>query len=232
VGLFPIIFALQNPQAAVPLDLNIAWKLGRVEGSQGAGGSANYSVLEQDNVNFSKANFSTNDPSFIIRYSEKVNNTEDQFWVSWGVDNNNCSLSIDGHLKPGLNSSYNIVYFTTIKGAQQPSLVTKPDTCPLTQSFTYNVTGTLLSGLGQDACAVTAEPPPPATPCALNIDDTQASSIMASITSTACAWARSPFPPLPICSSRASITVPLNIGITWWTTLAAGPSFGYLLWNL
>lgn len=225
VGLFPIIFALQNPQVAVPLDLNIAFKLGRVVGDQGAEGSANYSVLEQDNVNFSKANLSTNDPSFILRYSEKVNNTEGQFWVSWGVDNNNCSLSANGDPATSLSSNYRITYYTTAKDAQQPSLVTKPDICPLIQSVTYNVTEALQLRQSQDTCAVTAEPSPPATPCALSINDTQESSIMASITSTACAWAESPFPTLAICSSKASIAARQDVGSLWLIGLACLVAF-------
>jgi hypothetical protein len=74
VGLMPITFALQNPQAAVPLHLLIEWKMGRMEG---VGTSA--VVLEGDTDDFSRANLSTNDPAFVIRYTEKVNNTEGMF---------------------------------------------------------------------------------------------------------------------------------------------------------
>ena len=35
VALFPIVFAIQNPQAAVPLLLNIEWYLGRLGSSGG-----------------------------------------------------------------------------------------------------------------------------------------------------------------------------------------------------
>jgi len=212
--LMPMIFALQNPQAAVRLHLNIAWTLGRVEGDQGAGDSANYTRLLQDSDNFSQANLSTNDPYFIIRYTEKLNNTEGHFWLAWGADNDNCSRAANGDVGRGWDSSYNITYFTTKNGAQQPSLVTRPDTCPLAQGFTYNVTGTMkLSPASRGVCPITANPPPPATPCALNISDSQASIIMANITADACFWAQSSFPTLAICSSDANRTVRVAAGV-------------------
>ena len=173
-ALFPIVFAIQNPQAAVLLTLTIEWYLGRV-GSSGdwlAGGF----------IDFPWTNFSTN-PYFIIMSTSKLNNTEGVFSVLWSLYSGNCSESFSG-TKLGSSTASNYTKFTIKNGAQQPSLVTSPDTCPA-QNVTFNITGTLpVSGATEygerDICAVVAEePPPPANPCAIQVDDVMASSMSA-----------------------------------------------------
>ncbi|KIM97153.1 hypothetical protein OIDMADRAFT_147705 [Oidiodendron maius Zn] len=173
-ALFPIVFAIQNPQASVPLTLSIEWYLGRV-GSSGdwlAGGFGDLPWI----------NFSTN-PYFVVMSTTTLNNTEGVFSLLWTLYSGNCSESLGG-TKLGSGVASNHTRFTIKNGAQQPSLVTSSDTCPA-QNVTFNVTGTLpVSGAAEygerDICAVVAEePPPPANPCAIQVDDVMASSMSA-----------------------------------------------------
>lgn len=172
-ALFPIVFAIQNPQAAVLLTLTIEWYLGRVGSSSDwlAGGFSD----------FPWTNFSTN-PYFVVMSTSTLNNTEGVFTVLWTLYSGNCSESFSG-TKLGSSIASNYTRFTIKNGAQQPSLVTSPDTCPA-QNVTFNITGTLPVSSGieygeRDICAVVTEEPPPANPCAIQVDDVMASSMSA-----------------------------------------------------
>jgi hypothetical protein len=223
VHYLPVIFAIQNPQAAVPLTLGIEWYLWRA-------GSGDW--LANGIVDLSQANFST-DPYFVVLSTNQLNGTEGTFGLIWVLHSGNCSTNPLVNPQLGSSVNYNNIKFTTKNGAQQPSLVSSPDTCP-TQNVTFNVTGTLQVtdsiDYGSSACAVVREPPPLANPCAIKIDDTMASSMSAIIT---CA---TPLPnlasscPAPI-NSSGQVVRPNSGGIGL-TVVTIGSWLSLLFWGL
>lgn len=208
VELMPVVFAIQNPQAALPLTLGIEWSIQRLGSSEGP--------LAGSFIDLTWANFSS-DPYFVVLSTNQLNDTEGSFGLLWVLHSGNCSEKSPGATQLGSNITYNNIKFTTKNGAQQPSLVTGSDTCPK-EYVTFNVTGTLpvadpTQYNDRSACAVVAEAPPAASPCALEVDDAIASSISATITASACS---TPHPILtngcPVSANKTSLAVRSNFG--------------------
>jgi hypothetical protein len=210
VELMPVVFAIQNPQAAVPLTFAIEWSIQKLESSEGP--------LAGSLFDLTWANFSTANPYFVVLSTNQLNGTEGSFSLLWTLHSGNCSAgNPPGATRLGSSTGYNNIKFTTKNGAQQPSLVTGPGMCP-TENLTFNVTGTLpvvdpTQYSNHNACAVVAELPPPANPCAIKVDNAIASSISATITAAACA---TPHPILtngcPAPANKTSLAAQSNLG--------------------
>ncbi|ROW04030.1 hypothetical protein VSDG_00884 [Cytospora chrysosperma] len=210
--LMPLVFAVQNSQAASSLGLTIDWQIGRI-------GSA-------DNLSFSgfwdltSTNYSS-DPYYIFTYTPLLNETEGDFKMLWYVYAANCSSS--GSTDPSFWSGNKYVTFTLQNGAQQPDLVaaTGPETCATMPNQTFNVVETLPQQIdpgesGRNSCAVLAEPSPTANPCAVPLGTAQASSISAGITASACAGSHPDLTtgcPQPSQTSNANLDMP--VGFMW-----------------
>jgi hypothetical protein len=182
-SIVPIVFAIQNPEAAKDLALNIQWSLGKI----GIG------ALDSGLIDLTWTNF-TSDPYYVVTSTYLTNVTEGAYNLLWELSAGNCS---DGAMEPSYASLNNVVTFTIQDGAQAPDLVAAvgADTCAAMPSRTFNVTGTLpiqadpLSEDGRNTCAVLGQPTPTADPCNLKLDSAEASSISATITASACAGA-------------------------------------------
>ena len=148
--------------------------------------------------------------------------------ISWG----NCSGTLDQITSRGTSR----VVFTTKNGKQQPNLVaaTADDTCTSSESFTFNMTGTLSVGYPPDyddrtLCAVLAPtlPTPAPNPRGTRVDASVASSISSALTSRACAGATNPLvscPPTPTGKSSGPRGAQFPVRIMAWLTV-----FGWLL---
>ncbi|KIM97152.1 hypothetical protein OIDMADRAFT_32182 [Oidiodendron maius Zn] len=223
VPFFPIVFAIQNPQAAVPLLLNIEWSLERL-GSTGG-------LLTGGLVDLTWANFST-DPYFVVLGTSYLSSIEGSYSVLWTLYSGNCSGSFGGFAKPGLSIASNYTRFTIKNGAQQPSLVTSPDTCPA-QNVTFNITGTLpildpIEYNNRDACAVISEPPPPANPCAIQVAMASSMSAYLSCITAPPAWSSNCTAPM----NSSSLAVRSSFGGMGLTGVAAGAWLSLLFWVL
>lgn len=182
-NLVPIVFAIQNPEAAKDLALNIQWSLGKIGVGASAGG-----LIDLTWTNF------TSDPYYVVTSTYLANVTEGAYNLLWELTAGNCS---EGAMEPSFASLNNIVTFTIRNGAQAPDLVAAAgaDSCADMPSRTFNVTGTLpiqadpWSEDGRNTCAVLGQPTPTADPCNLKLDSAEASSISATITASACAGA-------------------------------------------
>ncbi|KAH8680611.1 hypothetical protein BX600DRAFT_504378 [Xylariales sp. PMI_506] len=179
--LIPIVFAIQNPQAADSLAFSVQWTLTQVGVGQVDG-----SYIDLTSTNYSS------DPYYVVASTYFPNVTEGEYRLLWGLEAGNCS---QGVLEPTYFSLDNTVTFTFKNGSQQPDLVasTASDTCAGIPSRTFNVTGTLALPASvaldqaRSSCAVLGQPTPSPDPCVLNMDSAQASSISAAITASACA---------------------------------------------
>ncbi|ROW15175.1 hypothetical protein VPNG_03015 [Cytospora leucostoma] len=183
VALMPIVFAVQNSQAASSLGLTISWQFVKI----GAGDPSSTGFWDLTSTNYSS------DPYYIYTYTPLLKDAEGDFKLLWYAYSTNCSSS--GSMDPSFRSENKYVTFTLQNGTQQPDLVAaiSPDTCATMSTQTYDIVGTVPYSdyenpePGRNSCAVLAEPSPAATPCALSLVSAQASSISAAITATACA---------------------------------------------
>ncbi|KAF3061280.1 chitinase [Daldinia childiae] len=197
--LTPIIFAIRNPQLAEPLVLNFQWDIYKGE-SPLSDGPFSFGSKDLQWVDFSNIS----DPYFVYTSTNKLN-FEDSWWIRWSVAWGNCSES-PGTIDPVKTSfSYrnNVVEFTTKNGTRPLDLssvnTADDDTCGnVTDTrVTFNVTGVLDTSFpsrygGRETCAVLASSsnstaPPPTRTCGAEVGASAASSILAAITSQACA---------------------------------------------
>lgn len=88
VPLMPIVFAVQNSPAAVPLALYIHWSIGKIGSSEG--------WLDTGMIDLTWANF-TASPYFAIRSSTKLNGAEGEFMLQYTVGSSNCTESSAPH---------------------------------------------------------------------------------------------------------------------------------------
>ncbi|KAK4038346.1 hypothetical protein C8A01DRAFT_17577 [Parachaetomium inaequale] len=184
---FPVVFAVQNlPEAAVSSSLYLDWYLTRAQGE----------YLETGRVDFDRVNASSN-PYFVVGWTGKINSTEsaDTYTLLWSFRHPNCSLGMFGSATDFDSSEYqDFITFTVAAGGKQPDFAADRDTCP-TRHATFEQTGTLPAAgttwnnynSARDVCGVLATSPPPANPCAAKINDAAASSILAELTTSACA---------------------------------------------
>ncbi|ROW06502.1 hypothetical protein VMCG_04276 [Cytospora schulzeri] len=209
--LMPLVFAIQNAQAASALGLTIDWQIGEIGNSDDSFFSGFWDLTS--------TNYSS-DPYYIYTYTPLLNVTEGDYKVLWYVYATNCSN--DGSTDPSFWSGNKYVTFTLKNGAQQPDLVaaTGPDTCATMSNQTFDVVGTIPyrdnhGEAGRNSCAVLAEPSPTADPCALALGTAQASSISAGITASACAGSHPDLTtgcPQPSQTSSASLALRMEFG--------------------
>ncbi|KAK8043919.1 hypothetical protein PG994_012757 [Apiospora phragmitis] len=172
--LFPIVFAVQNFPAAEPLALYIPWHVGKLGDTSGRawvdGGLISIKLIGED--------------------------AEGHFSLAWSILAHNCTSP---NRLPDGSSGFNhdsYIYFRLEKGAKQPNFAaatSDPESCATIEALEFNVTGTQTTAAGYDkldrhSCATLGELGvwPAASPCALKIDESQASSISASITASRC----------------------------------------------
>lgn len=196
---FPVLFAIQNPQLAVPLDLQIDY----VIWPSTTNTSAPHNFLRMGGTNIKDAN-----PYFVWDRAPKWHEMEDDWLIVWTATVTNCSTA-DGNVAnvthrvtPGYG---NVARFTTKKGAKQPDFVaaTSENTCADTRAFTYNVTGVVDMpnmppfGSGQKNCTLLSWPRPDPNPCAVKIDTAKAANITKNLENIKCGppWSVGHCPP-------------------------------------
>lgn len=230
-ALMPIVFAIQNPKAVVPLTMTIKWDIGRF--------GAEPEWLDTGVVDLADVNLSTN-PFFVILGAQGLD-TEGIYAVHWTVKSANCSGDTY-HMTIGGD---NETHFSISSNGSQPSLVTGADTCP-DKTITYNITGTTLdtedSGFNsrRNRCAIISDQRPPANPCAINIDEAQASSMSSAMSAAATCATDTPSPtggcltpPAPPASTtKASLASKLRSGGMNLTGVLFGLGLGLLFWAL
>jgi hypothetical protein len=223
--LMPVVFAIQNPPVAAPLNLALEWYLYQLTSSN---------ITEAGNGFIIKSYLSASNPGPYYEYSSFYNLTtaEGTWLLFWVLSSDNCTQfpanasSIPGWLQG------NKLIFTTKNGAQATDLVaaTADDVCASAESFTFNVTGfeKVLVGSGNSVttCAVVAStlPTPSPNPCAAQLNAAGASSILASLTANACS---SPTP-LVSCPVKSAGSIEAQLGRSIWMVA----TFGWLLYTI
>lgn len=188
--LFPIVFAIQNAQAAAGLSFYLGWSIDDVHND--------FYGVTSDYRNLQSANYSAsgNDPFFIVFYTTLLNGTEGHFYLQWMLSALSCAPPNPEdvfHLEQANYTEYvDYTTFTLRNNAQKPSAVTSQDSCPIPIT-TFNVTGMMKledfpgHSLSPGVCALEAHPSPTANPCAVKVDSVVDSNISASVTALACA---------------------------------------------
>ncbi|KAF7561915.1 hypothetical protein G7046_g2226 [Stylonectria norvegica] len=194
VHLMPIVFAVQNPLLASPLQVDLEWELWSQTNENISYGGLEH--LGENNITNSTSN-----PFLWYWWSDKLFDREDVWSFVWHLDAYNCtkfeSEQQSGSVILNFFEMGNGITFTTKKGAQQPDLVaaTDSDTCGDTEGFTFNITATLEADtdgrrdIDLTKCALLGETSAKPDPCAVKIDTVAVSSISASMTDSACAVA-------------------------------------------
>jgi hypothetical protein len=231
--LLPVVFAIRNPQAAMPFHFAVFWSITsldkpdlKIDGSETILGWANYPTD------------SGAAPFYVPDYAIKLNDTEGHFALSWWLEYQHCSARVDHPDGVSLGPKIDLdmltgrAIFTLKKEAQKPSLLTGPDSCPI-EVGTFNLTGVLdvpYPEVNQrNICAITSAPAQRPQPCAIQIDNVTASSISASITSLACHQSMVNSSLIGGCQSLATR---LGLGSTAWVGLTAGLVSGIMFMML
>ena len=199
--LMPIVFAMQNPTLASPLEATILWELweGNNETSPG---SITDGVLE-----LALLDPSLGDPLLVTRFVNTVAYPDGVWTLRWTLHIFNCTYPAYSNKTVVENESIalsNATTFTTSGSGQAPDLVaaTSADVCGTTVGYAFNV-----ASFG-DVCGAPGAvlgPSPSTNPCAATINATAASSISAAAT----AWACSPLsPPHPNFTCPTSTSKP------------------------
>lgn len=223
-ALFPIVFAFQNAALAPSLDPGFDLTLWDSTFTTGQPLS-----LDLKNTNFSS------DPTYVYTYVTTLNTTNSStaasYSLSWAFSAGNCSET-NGAQTIGGGFRDNTVVFTIQSGAQQPDLVaatteTGSASCANMSHFAFNLTGTL--GVtqpakydGRDTCAVFSdvEPLVPGNPCAVQLSSATASSILVSLTASACKADQ----PVVSCESKSSAGRAWNTKSAGYMSMLAGLS--------
>lgn len=185
VDLMPIVFAVQHP---VPADyqgvqeylgLDVKWSLAKLGDSDG--------LTDYGFRNVKWINYTESEAHFVVDYTNRLNDTEGLFAVTWSITTKNCSADPLVTDNFGFYVSTNVT-FTVKKGAAQPDFVAAagPDTCDAMWGQAINVTGATPFTPMRDTCAILAKATPAPNPCALKVDEARASSLSAEITASAC----------------------------------------------
>lgn len=171
-ALMPIVFALQNPTLASPLEATIFWELW-----EGNNRSSPGSVID-GGIELRLIDLSSSDPLLVTRFVNTIA-YPDGFWtLAWSLLINNCSQPQGSAQSITLS---NATIFTTSTSGQAPDLVaaTSANMCGTTEALAFDV---ISFGF---ACGVLG-PNPTTNPCAATINPVAASSIYAAATSSAC----------------------------------------------
>lgn len=180
VPLMPVVFAVQNPALASPLDLLIEWTAFEY-GSDSRNGT--------QQIGLSNLNASTSNPYFVTSYISSLSGIESTWVFNWVLTTGNCSQT-GGHATYDNQVEY--VVFTTNQTSPAPDLegATSAATCAMSPAQAFNVTAVEFApqgyGNGVSSCAVLGPSPTAANPCAAAIDSSAASSITAAISLSRC----------------------------------------------
>jgi hypothetical protein len=223
--LMPVVFAIQNPPVAAPLNLALEWHLYQLTSSN---------ITLAGNGFITKSYLTASIPGPYYEYSSFYNLTtvEGTWLLFWVLSSDNCTqFPTNASSIPGWPQGNKLI-FTTKDGAQATDLVaaTADDVCAGAESFTFNVTGVekVLVGSGNSVttCAVVASilPTPSPDPCAAQLNAVEASSISVSLTADACS---SPTP-LVNCPAKGAGSIEAQLGRPIWVVAI----FGWLLYTI
>ena len=224
-ALMPTVFAIQNPAVSVPLDLALEWHLYQLtDGNVTAVGTGF----------ITKSYLTASTPGAYYEYSSLYNLTtmEGTWSLFWTISSVNCTQFPTSDTSiPGYTQG-KAVYFTTKNGSQATDLVaaTASDVCASAESFSFNVTGeeTVSAGSGNSVttCAVVAPMAPTYTPnpCAAQLNATDASSISAALTGSACSLPS----PLVSCPTKSAGSVEAQLRGPIWVVAI----FGWLIYAI
>lgn len=231
VPVMPVVLGVQNFPLTFTLDPRIVWWFASPGGDDGdriytSATSANHIELVYVGEN-------AGNPYLATFWTDAFMQGQEGSWEFWvKVSIASCSNSTS---EPSHHEYNKTVIFTTKNGAPAPDLVAATsggDTCTPTESFVFNVTETIPNNdhfFLQPSCAVLGTgPSPTASPCAVKINASAASSIVAEATHLYCVAANDSSAPgynatFP-CPGRRSAAVSLarqNVGmqVTWWSTI-------------
>jgi len=223
--LMPVVFAIQNPSVAFPLNLALQWYLYLL--------TAGNITIAGNGVVTKSYNTASSSASY-YQYTSFYNLTtvEGTWSLLWSLSTENCTQfptnasSIPGYLQ------WNSLIFSTKNGAQATDLVaaTADDVCASAESFTFNVTGVEKVSVGDGnevtTCAVVAStsPTPSPNPCAAQLNATGASSISLALTTSVCGLPSS----LVRCPAKSAGRIEAPLGGPLWVIAI----FGWLLYTI
>ena len=206
----PIVFAIQNSQYAVPLDVSFSYAI--LKQTVNDEGEPDSELINGNSViDLTHADITSSGDAYFAIDSLIKNITEGNYTMLWTLMSTNCSHTKNDYNEPldGISTGPMLanntfsnfmkyqsapMEFTIKNGAQFPDLVaaTADDACADSGNLTLEVTGTLNVSnpdqfYGRTACAVLPTPltTPPANPCAAKINSSVASSISAALVSCA-----------------------------------------------
>jgi hypothetical protein len=224
-ALMPVIFAIQNPAAAVSLDLALEWYLYQLEDGDVTGVGSGV-------ITMAYVSTASSGPDYEYGSIYNLVSVEGNWSLFWVVGSINCTQfpvsnsSLPGHFQG------NTVIFTTKNGAQTTDLVTTitNGSCASDESFTFNISKAeeVSVGIGTTVttCAVlvSTSPTPSPNPCAAQLNPSGASSILASLTASACSWPT----PLVNCTTKTAESIAVRLGGRIWVVA----TFGWLLYAI
>ncbi|KAI0868462.1 hypothetical protein GGS24DRAFT_482284 [Hypoxylon argillaceum] len=191
VDAFPLVVAIQNNFLSqyLEFDMAVLWAIFPADNQS----------LSIDSGSFSTSPPTYDDQRYLVSATTKLNSTEGRFALYWVVGLNNCSIANNNTVIENHFTGYaNETYFTLQSAAQPPDLVaaTSPDTCASMAALVLDITGTTpvpgvspIPGLlpnGQRQCPIVRNATVSPAPCSVRLNQTQAASLSASATVTAC----------------------------------------------
>jgi hypothetical protein len=224
-ALMPVVFAIQNPPVAEPLDLALEWRLYNLPDPNIAV-DANGIIVKRYPTEYILG------PYYEYSSFYDLTTLEGTWVLFWILYSDNCTqFPTNASSFPGWPQEKTLI-FTTKNGAQATDLVTATagDVCNSAESFTFNVTGVeeVLVGSGNSItnCAVVADtsPTPSANPCAAQLNATGASSILAFLTASACTLPS----PLVSCPAKSVGSIEAQLRGPIWVVV----TFGWLLYSI
>ena len=224
--LMPLVFAIQNPLVAFPLNLYLEWQLQPTNG-------VNMTEFDNGVVPQSYTSAFTSGPYYEYSSFYNLTTREGSWTLFWTLSSDNCTqFPYNDTSVPGYIQAKTLI-FTTKNGAQATDLVaaTADDVCSSAESFNFNVTGkekvSLESGKnGVTTCAVVASMSPTSTPnpCAAQLNATGASSISLALTTSACSLPSS----LVSCPAKSAGSIEAQFSGPMWVVV----TFGWLLYTI
>lgn len=208
VSIMPVVFAVQNPMLALPLDFSVTWSMD-LDGNDTLG-PPNDDYNDWNLLHLNKS--SLKDPHFVIAYIPTLSGIETTWVLTWELSSANCSL-----VKPpyAYDLSYYVhrlrsVVFKTNHSAPAPDLqaAISQDSCEKTDGFVFNVTAVeeldFVQTTAYPSCSVLGPTPTTRNPCGATINPSAASSISSALSLSACE--ASSFTCTPTTSSQAGQT--------------------------
>ncbi|GKZ37252.1 hypothetical protein AbraIFM66950_008709 [Aspergillus brasiliensis] len=187
-ALMPIVFALQNPSLASPLEATIYWGL-----REGNNWSAPGSITDAGFELFT-LNATSSGPHFVTSFVNTLAYPDGPWTFTWTLQITNCSLaetaSCLGSESANCSLAYNpnkaitvnnAILFNVSQSGQAPNLqaASSSDMCDTMEAYAFNVTSTT------EECGFLG-PSPTTNPCAATVNASAASSIWAAATAYAC----------------------------------------------